>query len=233
MGYDRKDKRLHAMATELARHLPGWKALPGRGYDGPDTAYLAPEDEDVWPDDDGHLHHERASRYLTLKRIWNKPDRFEVWGAWPSAGCDNYIFTPRDTPRPTFSLEREPEAVARDLERRYLDWYLGEHATLSLHAEKHDRRYFEKEALFERLADAIGGCYSADHRRDYEGKLRSSRDFSLWNTGGRARAHVKLPSHDAVTIELNLDPADALLVLRTLRKAEALAGHPHDDEEDD
>lgn len=228
---------LLATAKQLAEHLPGWTpAAPLTGYDHRQRAYLFAPGEAAALNDEG-CPIDQGGRYVWLHTVYNQPGRFEVSGNWPKGAESNNYYSPSDRRSATFSADRNPEKLARDLERRYLSWYLAEYAQLAAQAEADKVRYFERECELERLINATGlpeeSVWCPDRQRDFDGQLRNRREFKFATRHGRARCSGKLGGYrNEVTLELDLDSDDAAAVLRLLAKRGAFEPGVKEDEED-
>ncbi|MBN2391648.1 MAG: hypothetical protein JXR84_13065 [Anaerolineae bacterium] len=135
---------LKGFGLALAEHLPGWEF---------DTAY--------WQD-----RHQRFARLMNADipgacvYVQCARGRAEISGGYPDG------FHPRteEDVRITVSMEREVEAVARDIERRFLGTYLEKfHAAMEI-AYRVAQAQVKTQDVADELATILG-C-SARHDRD-------------------------------------------------------------------
>jgi len=101
----------------------------------------------------------------------NKP-KVKVSGKWPRLTDDfhrgGYLFDPADQDKPTmnFSLDREPAAVLRDIERRFLPQYLKLYPERMIACETIKRRGIKRLELLKKFQEDVGGYRDETFRTD-------------------------------------------------------------------
>ncbi len=164
-------------ARRIAEHLPGW-------------VVVAPEDCSCsWV----QLRCLADGAEFSLGRIWNDRGRLEVHGVYPRH--DGLDAVPYGVARPVVrvSSTREPQAVAKDLERRFLGPFLAvleQTRARVRELEAYERR---RRALADRLIEALGGL-GPSVRRSTEGD-----DVHVYLVEGSGDFR---PSDGDVTVEL-------------------------------
>lgn len=122
-------------------------------------------------------------------------DKIEISGNWPR----NYLPTERRTIK--VSAGRDTQALAKDIQRRFLPWYLetyAEQMTVKAATEKH---VVDTQALSDELSAMVNG--------------------TPWGSDGVAfgKDHHKIKVHSptSVHIDLRLDDKQARQVLKALK----------------
>ena len=101
------------------------------------------------------LEHESGAAFSILS-MWNKPGRVRISGWWPR-GLDGHHYVPNDQPEITCAIARGPEAVARDIERRFLSAYLPLYRERKAAQEASDERDMWANRAAADLAEVLGG----------------------------------------------------------------------------
>lgn len=145
-----------ALAGAIFAHLPGWTVEP-RNPDVDD--YAPPRMTYV------RIKHVSGARCSISRSTW--PPECNVSGYWPRLGDPNTgaEYAPRDRPRASFSPFRDPKALAKDIERRFLAVYLPEWATQREACDEATR----KAVLAHQLAVALAQVAGSDLREHSEG----------------------------------------------------------------
>lgn len=138
--------RLNELAQGIASHLDGWEAQPFEENNNR-----------------AHITHETGATFGITIDAYGKKDRVEVYGIYPhypyrKNGNANrgYPLSGVDTPRITCALSRGPEAIAKDIERRFLNKYIRCYE-LAVERIAQDEEYQnDQEACISRLADILG-----------------------------------------------------------------------------
>ena len=181
-------QQLNSLALGIASHLDGWEAQPIE--EGNNRA---------------HITHETGATFgLTVDAYGNR-ERVEVYGIYPNYppretgyGSRGYPLSGVDTPRITCALSRGPEAIARDIERRFLDSFIKCYE-LAVERIAADEEYLnDEEAAVSRLADILGvGLTRGEVRyncNDIGATIspngRDSVKFELWHVSTDIAAQI-------------------------------------------
>ena len=148
------DEELHEIAQALEPHLPGWSL----DWDPANRPRYA-----LFVNDEG------GGMYVELSRRTN-PARLAVHGRY----FPSYYPEPRDRPRITVSSARSIEAIAADIQRRFIPRYLEAFLQVckwKRRAEEYERR---KEAILAELAEIlnepVGGDGLIRYHSDRDGR---------------------------------------------------------------
>lgn len=181
MSKQNEQAKLDALAQGIAAALPGWSVKPLEEYD-----------RRRW------LTHETGAEF-GFAILWNKP-RIEVYGCYPLAKYRKngqarhyYPLSGMDMPNITCAIKRGPEAIAKDIERRFLPRFLELHELALEHVAKREQEQDNKEATMKRLADVLGVQTGARLNTN----VGKNEGYSAWVTiesAGEASVNMKISS---------------------------------------
>lgn len=157
---------------------------------------------------------------------WNQEGRVRVTGTYPAPlpGVDRpsgYKGQALEWPEASFSIERSPDAIARDIERRILPAYAKAFLIIEERVRTAAHEHAECVALEARLCDAAGGLVtdrnsSAPHQRRGDGY-----GFHIYrNRQTRCKFyHAKDPdgNEDTIDLSMRVTPQLAEAILRLFR----------------
>ena len=164
---------------------------------------------------------DRSPRYASLRHtegygmhlapIWNKPDRLEISGTWPKnfKGMVQVPHIPYGTPvkeqRPeiTVATARGGEAIAAEIQKRFLPLYVSKWQEMAKEAKRQDDHEAGQLALIEKLA-ALTGEKLSDHNRE--------RKTFTWKSGGwYSDIEVYSPTDATLKLRVNAEQAERIL----------------------
>jgi hypothetical protein len=153
---------------------------------------------------------------LVIGQDWRKGKRISVAGCWPSSEATGGVCSPNGMDgkvEATFSPEKEPSVVARELARRMLPLYLAQYETQMVKVREWEAYRDAGTALAARIQDALG----IERRMDYGTEQMVRKDFYAPNANGNVGAHVQV-SGETVRIEASgLTEAQALAILAIVK----------------
>lgn len=155
---------------------------------------------------------------------WNQEGRVRVAGTYPAPmpGVDRpagWKGQELDWPEATFAIDRSPEAIARDIERRILPGYAKAFPIIEQRVQAASAEHLECVALESRLCEAAGGTENdrntnTAHRRNGDGY-----GFHLWRPRRAVCKfyHCKDPDDgNVIDLQLRVTPELAEAILRLL-----------------
>jgi hypothetical protein len=149
---------------------------------------------------------------LVIGQDWRKGKRISVAGCWPRSEATGGVCSPSGMDgkvEATFSPEKEPSVVARELGKRMLPLYLAQYETQMVKVREWESFKANGEALAGRIQAAIG-----INKADRDGVRK---DFYAPDADGNVGAHVSV-SGETVRIEASgLTEAQALAILAIIK----------------
>jgi hypothetical protein len=150
------------------------------------------------------------------------PGRVEFSGEWPQSDVDGYRYGPYHGERSGYSsitvaLSRSAEAIANDIERRFLPGYLAEYEKRLNDCGERDVELREQNRITHRLADLMGveALYQCG-RSDTNGKLADH----LYGGGGSGLNKVEVTQAGSVGLKIDTSENTAAALLRLLKRME-------------
>jgi hypothetical protein len=192
------DKQLGEIVRALAELIPGWEYQPAGEHDYSDWGQLTRADG--------------AGVYFR-----NDSGRIEVAGEWPRAQNQGQMFSPNsyqatEYSRITVALKRSAEAIAADIERRFLPGYLSEYAQKVEQRDEYDRKTQAQTEITQRLAAIVGVEVRSGYNPYHPGEVA---DTFYGPTNCALRKCVVQYDGEA-ELEIRCDEATAAAILRLL-----------------
>ena len=191
--YDETYKRARDTVTAIAEHLEGWE--------------MESKHDDRWP----HLKHQEsgAGVYIRVENYGSQSGRMVASCLWPEndgryMGARDWGVIPHDTDPPScsFSPDRKPETIAKELDRKVLTEYLPLYFKALEKQADYQKRRDTAESNQAKFASIVGVRLT-----DYELK-RDDRRFSGIVESIDTRIEVEFHG-DKTTIKMHYLPADA------------------------
>ncbi len=148
------------------------------------------------------------------------PGRVEFTGGWPKSEIfDRATYSPYHSEKSNYSsitvaLSRSAEAIAGEIERRFLPGYLDEYAKRCEMRDEGDARARKQDAITRRLAAVIGA--SRCHRYHHSSQNAAADYFSGHDTAASGLRGCEIHLDEDVVMELQTDEATAAGILRLL-----------------
>lgn len=153
---------------------------------------------------------------LWISQDWRKHKRVTVSGCWPSSDATNGVCAPNGLDgkvEATFSPDKEPSVVAKELGRRTLTMYLRLHAECMAKVAEWEQHRDDGDALARRIHDAVG----IDWRARRDGSVR--KDFYVMRADEDGTcAHVQVSGTTVALQMTGLTEAQALRILQIVRE---------------
>lgn len=158
------DAELNAVITKIAANL----------------GFTPTVQDEEWP---GSYIEHADGRKLFLRRDWRKPERIVVDGAYPKTG----YYRP-NLPSISVAINRGPDVIAREIERRFLPDYNEHFTKLTTQIAQGERDTEARNKIAEHLAVRLGdGATITDSPNNAEATVRWRIPDSL--VAGEIRLH--------------------------------------------
>ena len=200
-----RDINLKNAAKAIAKHLPGsWRL---------DTTNTRPCEVLLGENGKG----------ICVGTQWNQKGKLRVYGLYPKSelagsygAVERAVLSYKESaPEIGITATREPEAIAREIVRRFLPEYEALFAKCVERVKDLEAEHRRRVALQERVIAAIG-----EPRRGRQDK--PTEGLHLWFPDGwNVSGDVEVSSPDWVSIKMSLDPERAVAILRFLGGLEA------------
>ena len=179
------------LAEQIAAHLPGWQARPQRGSDYGHCRYAT-----IKHDGGGliQLYYDSYRKHVSCSGRY--PERNGRSCSPSDWGVLRYS---EAAPAIKFSPTREPKALARDIERRFLAKYLPLFAACQSRKGEHEAAEEDRSTYLARYAAACGGKVRGEKIHLYCEDDGMMGDVQVQTDGG-ARIDVWVPADKAEKI---------------------------------
>jgi len=172
---------LWSLAQGIASHLNGWEAISEETNSGR-----------------ARIEHDTGAAIGLHVDDYGKRDRIEVYGRYPqyprrknNSSYGGYPLSGVDTPRITCAIKRGHEAIAKDIERRFMDKHLHCHELAVTLIADQEAYLDDQDAMMLKLADLLGVETTKGNIYAYDPSTT-----------------IKNPTRDTVTFEIRGVPLD-------------------------